>query len=489
MVLASERSSQLKRWAALVIAALAVGAAAYFLLVPRERMAPIVPELEKAAQEKAASLLREGAAERADLNSAEGRERAQEWFLKAVPEDAAAALDDEALRSAFATLYQFAGALGAESPGAYAEWARSRDHALRDRWPKVAGRGEGSYREVYEFITGEDAPADFGPGSLFHRLFRARANTERASPVAMMLGGQILDVDYLEFTHHADIFDYRSASYAREGLGMDFWHGGSSGMGIRLWDPPRSVEEIIEYAGAAPRRTCSIRASVRWGGFYDPHRRARARPRPPPVAHPQALAEQYEDGDAQEIPCARLLTGPSANRGPPPRAGVSFTPMTRAHDPLPSQQHRYDGLPALSESRLHERRERVFLIFAGIFLGSLAMLNILGITRFLNLAWFIEGSDEWRYKIAVAVGVLPYPITFLCTDFISELYGRRRANRVVAVGFLINLWVVFVLWLGGAWPGFEATTRRRARSRATPRGDCPSSSRCGRSPSAPWRRR
>lgn len=124
-------------------------------------------------------------------------------------------------------------------------------------------------------------------------------------------------------------------------------------------------------------------------------------------------------------------------------------------EPLPSQQHAYDALPALSEAALHQRRERVFLIFAGIFLGSLAMLNILGITRFLNLAWFIEGSDEWTYKIAVAVGVLPYPITFLCTDFISELYGRARANWVVFVGFILNLWVVFVLWIGGLWPGFE----------------------------------
>ncbi len=124
-------------------------------------------------------------------------------------------------------------------------------------------------------------------------------------------------------------------------------------------------------------------------------------------------------------------------------------------EPLPSEQYSYEGLEALSEARLHRRRERVFLVFAGIFLGSLAMLNILGITRFLNLAWFIEGSGEWEYKVAVAVGVLPYPITFLCTDFISELYGRARANWVVFVGFLLNLWVVLILWIGGAWPGFE----------------------------------
>ena len=51
--------------------------------------------------------------------------------------------------------------------------------------------------------------------------------------------------------------------------------------------------------------------------------------------------------------------------------------------------------------------------------------------------------------------MLPYPITFLCTDFISEFYGRRRANWVVFVGLLLNIWVVFILWLGGVLPGFE----------------------------------
>ncbi|RMH24267.1 MAG: VUT family protein [Planctomycetota bacterium] len=123
--------------------------------------------------------------------------------------------------------------------------------------------------------------------------------------------------------------------------------------------------------------------------------------------------------------------------------------------PLPSEQHAYADLPALSERALHTRREGVFLFFAGLFLGSLAMLNILGVTRFLNLAFFIEGSDQWRYKVAIAVGVLPYPVTFLCTDFISELYGRRRANQVVLMGLVLNLWVIGILWLGGAWPGFE----------------------------------
>lgn len=90
---------------------------------------------------------------------------------------------------------------------------------------------------------------------------------------------------------------------------------------------------------------------------------------------------------------------------------------------------------------LHERRERVFVIIAGFFLGSMAMLNIVGITRFIHIG-----------PLALAVGVLPYPLTFLCTDLISEFYGRRRANFVVWVGLALNLFVIGILWLGNQLP-------------------------------------
>lgn len=98
------------------------------------------------------------------------------------------------------------------------------------------------------------------------------------------------------------------------------------------------------------------------------------------------------------------------------------------------------------DAKLHERRERVFLLLAGIFLGTLAMLNILGVTRFIDLSFTIGGL---QIPFLLAVGVLPYPVTFLCTDFISEFYGRKRANFVVMVGLVLNLWVLFIVWLGG----------------------------------------
>jgi len=106
-------------------------------------------------------------------------------------------------------------------------------------------------------------------------------------------------------------------------------------------------------------------------------------------------------------------------------------------------------LHPIEASAIHARRERVFLVLAGLFLGSMTMLNILGISRFVDLSFELFGLT---IPMALAIGVLPYPVTFLCTDFISELYGQKRANHLVWVGLLLNLWVVGFLWLGGVLP-------------------------------------
>ena len=100
---------------------------------------------------------------------------------------------------------------------------------------------------------------------------------------------------------------------------------------------------------------------------------------------------------------------------------------------------------------LQARRDSTFLVLAGLFLGTLGMLNILGLTRFLQL------GHIGTWPIVVAIGALPYPITFLCTDLISELWGEEKANQLVWVGLLLNGWVVLILWLGGLLPGLPGS--------------------------------
>ncbi len=87
----------------------------------------------------------------------------------------------------------------------------------------------------------------------------------------------------------------------------------------------------------------------------------------------------------------------------------------------------------------NERRERVFIVLAGVFLCAMTLLNVLGISRFIQFG-----------PLQLAIGVLPYPLTFLCTDLISEIYGRRRATFLVYTGFGLNLFILAVMWLGMA---------------------------------------
>ena len=90
---------------------------------------------------------------------------------------------------------------------------------------------------------------------------------------------------------------------------------------------------------------------------------------------------------------------------------------------------------------IYERRERVFLVLSAFFLSSMTLLNVIGITRFIQMG-----------PLTLAIGVLPYPLTFLCTDLISELFGKKRANFIVLLGFFINLFVIGIIFIGNALP-------------------------------------
>lgn len=96
----------------------------------------------------------------------------------------------------------------------------------------------------------------------------------------------------------------------------------------------------------------------------------------------------------------------------------------------------------MTNSTLEERRTRVFVVLSGFFMASMALLNVIGLTRFIELG-----------PLSLAVGVLPYPLTFLITDLISELYGKERANFIVLLGLSVNVFVFLLLALGLRLPG------------------------------------
>ncbi len=109
----------------------------------------------------------------------------------------------------------------------------------------------------------------------------------------------------------------------------------------------------------------------------------------------------------------------------------------------------------LSPSALEERRTRSFVVLSAIFFGAMVLLNVIGLTRFVQMG-----------PLALAVGVLPYPLTFLVTDLISEIYGKDRANFLVWVGLGLNLFVLLILFVGQSLPSVATMIDRQRRIEA-----------------------
>jgi len=57
----------------------------------------------------------------------------------------------------------------------------------------------------------------------------------------------------------------------------------------------------------------------------------------------------------------------------------------------------------------------------------------------------------------LSVGILPYPITFLVTDLISEIYGQKKANQVVIAGIFASFFSLNIILISNYVPALESS--------------------------------
>lgn len=90
-------------------------------------------------------------------------------------------------------------------------------------------------------------------------------------------------------------------------------------------------------------------------------------------------------------------------------------------------------------------QERLFLLLSGIFIAALVASNLI-------FQKFFSWSPFGIYTFEISVGILPYPVTFLVTDIVSEIYGRKRADQVVISGFFASLFILGIVLIADAVP-------------------------------------
>jgi len=90
------------------------------------------------------------------------------------------------------------------------------------------------------------------------------------------------------------------------------------------------------------------------------------------------------------------------------------------------------------DQKTKAKAESLYLILAALFVSSLVTSNLI-FQKFFT--WNPFGWHEFQ----LSVGIIAYPVTFMVTDIISEIYGRRRANRVVLAGLFASLFMLLII--------------------------------------------
>ena len=98
----------------------------------------------------------------------------------------------------------------------------------------------------------------------------------------------------------------------------------------------------------------------------------------------------------------------------------------------------------------HAAAQKLYLYLAALFITSLVVSNLIFQKFFYwyPFDWEILGNSLFE----LSVGILPYPITFLVTDLISEIFGRKAANRVVIAGIFASFFSMGILLIAGVVP-------------------------------------
>ena len=99
---------------------------------------------------------------------------------------------------------------------------------------------------------------------------------------------------------------------------------------------------------------------------------------------------------------------------------------------------------------------RIYLYLGALFITSLVVSNLI-FQKFFYWRPFGDITVFGAPLFEISVGILPYPITFLITDLISEVYGQKKANRVVTAGIFASFFSMGIVLLADLAPAIESS--------------------------------
>lgn len=88
--------------------------------------------------------------------------------------------------------------------------------------------------------------------------------------------------------------------------------------------------------------------------------------------------------------------------------------------------------------KLKTQAEVFYLVLTALFITSLVTSNLI-------FQKFFHWNPFGLFNFELSVGIIAYPVTFLITDVVSEIYGRKRANMVVIAGLFASAFALLII--------------------------------------------
>jgi uncharacterized integral membrane protein (TIGR00697 family) len=88
----------------------------------------------------------------------------------------------------------------------------------------------------------------------------------------------------------------------------------------------------------------------------------------------------------------------------------------------------------------HARHSTWFVCIVAVFITCLITANITAVKLIVV------------YGLLMPAGIVIFPLSYICGDVLTEVYGYRQTRRVIWLGFLCNLLTVAAIWVGQMLP-------------------------------------
>ena len=108
----------------------------------------------------------------------------------------------------------------------------------------------------------------------------------------------------------------------------------------------------------------------------------------------------------------------------------------------------------MSESK-KKLAHKIYLYLAALFITSLVVSNLIFQKFFYWYPFDISIGSIRLFELSV--GILPYPITFLVTDLISEIYGKKKATQVVIAGIFASFFSLLIILISDSVPALSSS--------------------------------